>query len=150
MKKILLLPIIAFLSIFNCIAQVKTDVTVKDVHKVVENFFQAFSDHDTALLKANCNSDILVLESGLVWNMDTLMSKLKRSFPADFKRVNSFEFIDTEINGNTAWTTYYNQADITANGKQRKVRWLETSLFIKENGQWKMKLLHSTTLERQD
>ena len=51
---------------------------------------------------------------------------------ADFKRTNSFDFINTTIDGNTAWATYYLQSEITRNGKQKLVKWMETIVLVKQ------------------
>jgi ketosteroid isomerase-like protein len=64
----------------------------------------------------------------------------------DFKRVNSFDFLQTEVRGNTAWTSYFNQADMQINGTPRQVRWLESAVLVKEAGGWKVKVLHSTVI----
>jgi ketosteroid isomerase-like protein len=110
--------------------------------------FQALADRNLTNLKNNCTSDILILENGSVWNLDTLMQKVSQNTAPDFKRNNSFEFLDTKISGKIAWATYNNQAEITRNGKTGIIKWLETAILSKEDGQWKIKTLHSTLLKR--
>lgn len=56
--------------------------------------------------------------------------------------------METKISGKIAWTTYYNQADVTRNGTAYVVKWLETAILTKEDGQWKIKTLHSTLVNR--
>jgi len=110
--------------------------------------FQALADRNLAKLKLNCTADILIIETGEVWNLDTLVQAVSQNTAADFKRINSFEFINTKVSGKTGWTTYYNQAEVTRNGKHRPVKWIETAILVKEDGQWKIKTLHSTLLKR--
>ena len=66
----------------------------------------------------------------------------------DFKRINSFDFINTTVDNNTAWVTYNLHSEITRNGKQSTVQWMETVIVIKEKQKWKIKVLHSTLIKR--
>ncbi len=114
----------------------------------VVNLFQALADRDIAKLKYNCTKDILLLENGAVWNLDTLVQKVNQNTASDFKRINTIAFIDIKISGKIAWTTYNNKAEITRSGKNSIVKWLETAILTKEGGLWKIKTLHSTLISR--
>ena len=63
---------------------------------------------------------------------------------AGIKRINKFQFIKTEQNGDIAWVSYHNTAEFSLNEKQQTINWLESAVLRKENGRWKIKLLHST------
>lgn len=147
MKNIFLVAILFFVSAVLANAQNK-QTDQQAVQKTVVNLFQAMADRDLGKLKKNCTSDILILENGSVWNLDTLIQKVSQNTAPDFKRINTIEFIDTEVSGKIAWTTYNNQAEVTGNGKNVVIKWLETAILSKENGQWKTKVLHSTLLKR--
>jgi ketosteroid isomerase-like protein len=119
------------------------------VQQTVIKLFDALSNRDSVSLKAHCTADITLYEYGQVWNIDTLILKaiiLNQS--ADFKRTNSFEFINTTIDKTTALVTYRLQSSITKDGKQSTVQWLETVILVKERKQWKVKHLHSTLIKR--
>lgn len=149
MKKILLAAIIFLSAFYSLGAQDKPTAKQQLVQKTVIDMFQALSDRDADKLRYNCTADVLVLESGIVWNLDTLIQivgQLKTI--ADFKCMNTFDFIDTKVNKNMAYTTYYNYADITRNGKHGFVKWIETAVLIKDNKAWKIKVLHSTVIKR--
>ena len=146
MKKIFLVVILVLVS--GLLVNGQTKLTDQQVaQKSVIDLFQALADRDLVNLKLGCTSDILILESGMVWNLDTLVMKVGQNTSADFKRINSFEFIETEVNGKIAWTTYNMQSEITRNGKTGVVKWLETAILSKEDGRWKIKVLHSTLLK---
>lgn len=126
-------------------AQEKQVTDTHDVQQAVINLFDALSNRDTFMLKANCTADILLFEDGKVWNIDTMMRAvitLKKL--NDYTRINKIEFLHTEIHNNVAWTTYDNQAEINSNGAYRKVKWVETVILEKDKEKWKIKLLHST------
>ncbi|MGL6269283.1 MAG: nuclear transport factor 2 family protein [Chitinophagaceae bacterium] len=144
MKNILIL-ILAIA--FNCPLKAQSLLTKdhREVEQTVINIFDALSNRDSVMLKANCTDDILIFENGQVWNIDTMMKAiitLKKL--DDYKRINKIEFMHTEIHNDVAWVTYRNQADITVNGKQRVVKWVETVILLNEKNKWKIKILHST------
>jgi len=60
------------------------------VQKTVIDFFEALSNRDSLNLKNYCTADILLVEYGQVWNLDTLIRKAIRTNTAsDFKRINT-------------------------------------------------------------
>jgi ketosteroid isomerase-like protein len=148
MKKFLLVATLLFVSTLLVNGHDKTNDKQQLVQKTVTDLFQALADRDPDKIKYNCTADILILESGAVWNLDTLVQKISQNTAADFKRINTLEFIETKVSGEIAWTTYNNQAEVTRNGKSGKIKWLETAILTKEDGRWKIKTLHSTLLGR--
>jgi len=119
------------------------------VQQTVINLFEALSNRDSISLKKYCVSDIVLFEYGNSWNVDTLILKaITLNTASDFKRINTIDFISTEVNGNTAWANYHLHSEITRNGKQSEVRWIETVVAVKEDKKWKIKVLHSTLLQR--
>ncbi len=148
MKKIVVLAIY-FLTGFGYMqAQQNFSPEQRSVNEAVIAVFDALANRDSVSLKMHCTADILILEDAAVWNLDTLTTSIRRNTDPEFKRVNSIEFIETKLEGKTAWTSYYNQARITRKGKQFTIRWLETAILVKENKKWKMRVLHSTFIER--
>jgi ketosteroid isomerase-like protein len=148
MKKIPLLLIAISISTLLK-AQVQLTTSQQAVEQTVIKFFDALSNRDSVSLKAHSTSDITLYEYGQVWNMDTLILKaITLNTSADFKRTNSFEFINTTVDKNTAWVTYRLQSVVLKDGKQTTVLWLETEVLVKEKKQWKVKHLHSTLIKR--
>ncbi len=119
------------------------------VQQTVIKLFDALSNRDSVSLKSYSTADITLYEYGQIWNMDTLILKaITLNKSADFKRTNSFEFINTTVDKSTAWVTYRLQSVIIKDGKQATVQWLETIILAKEKKQWKVKHLHSTLIKR--
>ena len=148
LKKIIILLLAIYTS---TLLQAQQQLT-KDqqaVHKTVINFFEALSNRDSVSLKDHCTADILLFETGSIWNADTLILKaITLNTATDFKRINSFDFINTTVADNTAWVTYNLHSEITRNGKQSTMQWMETVIVIKEKQKWKIKVLHSTLMKR--
>ncbi len=120
------------------------------VNQSLVKLFDALAALDIDGIKAFSAKDLMVLESGVVWNLDTLAQKVDNLKGTSFSRTNHLDFIRTEINGNSAWVAYYNTADMIVNGEEIHKKWLESALLVKEDKTWKIKLLHSTTLKKQE
>jgi ketosteroid isomerase-like protein len=146
MQKINLLLV---LLLFSVSINAQTTAEEKTVQQTVENMFATLTNADTAALKTFVTANVHFYEYGQVWTIDTLIQKVIQSASAPgFKRTNSFDFVSTAINKNTAWVTYYLQSVITRNGKEDILNWMETVVLIKQKKQWKINVLHSTRLTR--
>ena len=117
------------------------------VQQTIIKLFTALSNSDTAGLKLHSTSNVKFYEYGQIWTIDTMIQKMMvMSKAEDFKRIKSFEFVNTTINKKTAWVTYYLQSTITRNNQQEIINWMETVILLKEKNQWKITVLHSTRL----
>ena len=148
MKKILLLTTAVVLKVL-LFAQEQESKNQQPVQQVIVKMFDALSNRDSVSLKIYCAPDIILFENGQVWNIDTLIMKtIVLNTASDFKRTNSFEFLNTEVNKNTAWVSYNLRSDMTRNGKQGFAHWMETVVIVQEKNEWKIKVLHSTVIKR--
>ncbi|MEO7211032.1 MAG: nuclear transport factor 2 family protein [Chitinophagaceae bacterium] len=148
LKKIILL-IIAFSVSTFLQAQQELTKDQQQVQQAVVKMFEALSNRDSLSLKAYCTTDITLYEYGQVWNIDTLINKaITMNMGTDFNRSNTFDFISTETNKNTAWVTYRLSSTISKDSKQATLLWLETVVLVKQKRQWKLKHLHSTLIKR--
>ncbi|GAB2564098.1 nuclear transport factor 2 family protein [Spirosoma aerophilum] len=141
---VILLANAAFVPLYG---QNTTDET--NIKQVINGFFQAFSDEDIPALRSYCHTDFTLLESGEIWSIDTLEAKIKPYFGRGASRINKIDFKKIVIKGTTAWVVYVNQADMEMSGKKGTIRWLESAVLTKQKKQWKITLLHSTTLPKQ-
>jgi hypothetical protein len=117
--------------------------------QTIIKMFDALSNRDSISLKNYCTPDITLYEYGQVWNIDTLILRaITLNQSADFKRTNSFEFINTTVDKTMASVTYHLQSVVTKDGKQATAQWMETVVLVKEKKQWKVKHLHSTLIKR--
>ncbi|HLO36946.1 MAG TPA: nuclear transport factor 2 family protein [Lacibacter sp.] len=138
-----------FSLLFSAITSAQTTNSEQvTVQQTIQNLFTALSNRDSAGLRLHSTADVHFYEYGEVWTIDTLIKKVMYVKPADYKRTNSFEFVETTIDGNTAWVTYYLQSEITRNGKKEIVKWMETVVLVKQKEQWKIQLLHSSLISR--
>ena len=122
----------------------------KNLQTVVVGLFDSFSELNVDKAKSFCARNVTILESGQVWNFDSLALRIttRKAKSTDFKRINKLDFIETKISGETAWVSYFNNAVITSSGKTVTVKWLESVVLIKIDKEWKISLLHSTEISR--
>jgi hypothetical protein len=148
MKKITaLLLAISFTGLITAQQQLTKDQQA--VQQTVIKMFDALSNRDSVGLKIYCAADIALYENGQAWNIDTLINKaIVLNTATDFKRTNTFNFINTTVNKDVAWTTYNLSSTFLMNGKQGLVQWMETVILVKEKERWKIKVLHSTLIKR--
>ena len=148
MKSILLIFVLLFN--FTCLKAQETLLSDQTaMHKTVTGFFDALAELDGKKAKSFCTPDITILESGKVWNMDSLTLRItsRKAKAAGFKRVNKLDFFETKKFGDIAWVSYFNEAEIRFENKTTNIKWLESAVLKNENGKWKINLLHSTKLE---
>ena len=117
------------------------------VNQSLTKLFDALATLDMNGIKEFSTKDLTILESGAVWNLDTLSHKVDELKAVNFSRTNHLDFVQTEIKGNIAWSVYHNTADMIINGLEVHRQWLESAVLVKEGKVWKIKLLHSTTLK---
>ena len=121
-----------------------TEAELQKTEKVLYDFFNALSEFDYQGVRQQITDDFQLLEDGLDWNADSLIKILKFYEPNIVERLNTFEVISARQEGSIAWISYWNDADIKLNEGQMKFRWLESAVFQKQQGVWKIELLHST------
>ena len=144
MKKSILF-LISIFSVALIHAQPKNEQTVQET---VTKLFDALSNKDSSALKDQCAPDVKFYEYGKAWPIDFLIKNaIAKNTSTDFKRTNKLDFINTTINGNTAWTTYDLYSTIISNGENISIHWMETVVLVKEKERWKIKLLHSTLVK---
>lgn len=119
------------------------------VQQTMKNIFDALSNRDSTVLKNYCEPDVVFYEYGLAWTLDTMINKaIRQNQGSDFKRDNTLDFINTTINGNTAWATYNLHSVIKKDGKEIKIQWMETVILVKDKNIWRLKVLHSSLIKR--
>lgn len=114
---------------------------------IIIDFFKVFSEYDAKYLDQTCTPDFELYDVGLVWNADSVKNYLKTS-KKPYKRVNNFEILKLNQRKSTAWLSYWNTGTFyKQDGTNMQVKWLESAIFEKRKGQWKIVQLHSTRVK---
>lgn len=116
------------------------------VNNAIVAMFDGLAELSLEKIKKNSTADLMILEHGEIWNIDTIAAWISTVRSLNPVRTNSFEFIKTEIIGQIAWVAYDNKAVVTMNGQKTEKHWLESAVLVKEGNEWKVKMLHSTRL----
>ena len=142
------MKLLIFVICFTSTALAQTQSEEQKVEQVVHLVFEALSEGNIVKMEQAVTPDVKILETGEIWTLDTMRSYFRKPRPADFKRVNKLDFFQTEVRNKMAFVSYHNTADIHANGNDKTVKWLESAVLIKDDKIWKVKMLHSTRLEK--
>jgi hypothetical protein len=130
-------------------AQQSATKSQQEVQQSVINLFEALSNRDSVSVKRYCAADAAFYEYGQTWTVDMLFAlAITKNKAPDFKRLNRLDFVDTTINGNTAWTTYNLHSEITRDGNTESVHWMETVILVRYEKKWQISVLHSTLIKR--
>ena len=119
---------------------------------IQESFDTLFSTFNAAAIERYYTKDFILLEDGEIWDNEFIKNYFngaikKQPIPM---RVNKFEFIKTEVNGNMGWIAYNNYATISRNGEIiRDIHWIESAVAIKTPNGWRLKMLHSTPAKKE-
>lgn len=122
---------------------------------VRDAFDEVWSACDTTALDRLHTTDFVLLEHGEVWNNDTIknyqIGEAVRTAEQGYERQNSFEFIETVADGKTVWTAYHNHAKWVKDDEVLFTgQWLESAVAILTEDGWKLKMLHSTRVPRNE
>ena len=116
---------------------------------ILQSFDDIFSNWKIEKISEYYADDFTLLENGEVWNKDSVALLLTKRIASGqtIKRVNAINVLQFRIDGGTAWGSYYNDAVISRNGgPERKVRWLESVVLVRQKNGWKIQTLHSTII----
>lgn len=145
------IAILCFMCMLAGTAMGQTAYSTKEkaAQQALVRVFDAVSGRDSIALRSYCTPDVSFYEYGQVWTIDTLIRKaILTNTTRDFKRVNTFDFIETRVDKTQAWLTYRLRSVITGNGRESVVQWLETVVLEWQDKQWKLRHLHSTLVSR--
>ena len=113
----------------------------------VKELFSAMSRHDGEAMRATSTKDFQLLEHGEDWSMQKLVDAVKPNRNSG-ERKNFFQQIRARQNGDVAWISYWNKAELRRGDQQRTIVWLESAVVVKQDGRWKIQLMHSTRLDQ--
>ena len=136
-------------------AQTKEEQELENL--IISFFNDIFTELETEKIPQYLTPDFVLFEDGEIWDYNKsleMAGQLKEQFNSEenkkhiFRRINSFQFLKTEMDGNTAWIYYENFADFTMDGTSiSKMHWLESAVCTKTAEGWKIRFLHSSPVK---
>ena len=126
------------------------------VEQLVQDAFdEVWSNLDTNAVHQLHTADFLLLEHGEVWTNDTIINYQTReavnAAEQGYTRTNAFDFLETVADGKTVWTAYHNYGTWKKDGDVLfEAHWLESAVAVYTEDGWKLKMLHSTRVRREE
>ncbi|MGB6268996.1 MAG: nuclear transport factor 2 family protein [Olleya sp.] len=133
------------------IAQLDAEV-FKQVEQVVQGVFDdVWAEKKEDVILKYQTKDFVLLEHGEVWTNDTITNWCKRAKLRDdgAKRINNFDFFKAKKEGNRVWMAYHNYATFKKDTIVGKYKWLESVVAVKQGDVWKLEMMHSTRVPRE-
>ena len=135
---------ISLIAFNGCQQKEDTQNELAKVDKVFQSYFDGISKFDYQAMRQTCSADYQLFEDGTVWTIEDHINFLKS---LEGKGTIKYKFIDVKrnIDGPVAWITHRNIGDAIINDNPVHFEWIESAVFHRNNNEWKMVLLHSTT-----
>jgi ketosteroid isomerase-like protein len=122
---------------------------VRAVETALRAWYDASERHDSTTYVAQMLPEFFILEDTTHYDRATLARLVAASFPAGTDRATLSDF-STQISGDVAWSTFRNAEVFTPAGAAALPvrRFVETAIFRRVNGQWKLARYHATRINR--
>jgi hypothetical protein len=117
------------------------------IMECINSFFDIFCTLEIQKIKEVCCDDFVMVENGEIENCDSL-AELIGEIIGNYRRINEVSARHFKIKEGIASIVYYNKAQIIQNGYLVNYNWHESALLVFEQGKWRIRLLHSTVLEK--
>ncbi|HTE27481.1 DUF3828 domain-containing protein [Flavitalea sp.] len=123
-------------------AQITKDSTA--IIQLLENDYATMGNWDIETHVANCTIDYLLVENGEIWNMEMERAHYSKNNHRKIDRKDYFNFKHVSITGDLAYAVYGLKSVIIEEGQTTNKVWNESVVFRREQGKWKIALIHST------
>jgi ketosteroid isomerase-like protein len=119
------------------------------VEAVLRGWYDASARHDSAAYARPLLPTFFIVEDTTVIERDALVRLVAGSFASGTDRANIRD-LRTVVVGDAAWSSFRNDETFTPNGKAATPvrRYIETAIFQRVNGAWKLARYHATRINR--
>lgn len=156
MRTIVILTAVIILSSCQPAAPEKEQALTKEEEQVAKDLIQGAFDEiwggvDSTAIATYHTDDFFILEHGEVWDNDRIKTYIRGQHQRKDRpeRINKMEYITIEKYGHSMQIAYHNFADfIRADTLVAKRQWLESALAVKTEAGWRLKMMHSTRVNR--
>lgn len=122
---------------------------VRAVEAVLRAWYDASERHDSAAYAAPLLPEFFIFEDTTRIERDALVALVAGGFKAGTDQARMRDF-STVVVGDAAWTSFRNDEAFTPNGATVTPtrRYLETAIFRRVRGEWKLARYHATRINR--
>ena len=145
MKQLLLSWYILFS--LHCFSQKASDSAA--IIQMLKQDYATMGSMDIPTHLNNVTSDYLLIEHGKIWDINGELDSIYRKDANEtFTRTDFFSIKKVTIAGDMAYGVWYLRSEFKENDKTTELSWNESGVFRKEQGRWKIALIHSTLLKQ--
>jgi len=141
MKKLLLFSIILFL--LSACNTPDPQQEKELAEQVLKTYFDAMGARNWEAVKENATSNMRLVEDGLIWNNDSLITSISENW-SKYEINYDITVLETEVEKNCARIIYRNHGNAIYRTDIIHINWIETASLIKQNGMWKIAMIHSS------
>lgn len=114
------------------------------VKAAIQENYAAYSSFDEARYRRTTTDDFLLLEHGELIDREGDVANMAKP-GTGFRRTDHFDFDSVKVHDDVAWAVYTLESKIHDDRRGTREReWLESAILRREDGRWKVALLHST------
>ena len=95
----------------------------------------------------NCTDNYLLVENGEIWDIKKESEYYIKNATRVIDRKDYFDIKYVRVYGTYAYAVYNLRSDIVENGNLKVKTWLESAIFRKIKGKWKIELINSTPVD---
>ncbi|MEZ4999640.1 MAG: nuclear transport factor 2 family protein [Bacteroidales bacterium] len=150
MKKTILLSfaIVMLLSACTTTPVIDKEAETKAITETLNSFYAGASTAEFDLMKTYATEDFTIFDVGAKYDFEGLVGMFKHNF--ETLQVENMNFVISEVKADIftdcAFISYLNIATGTIGGQPLQMDFLESALFVKVEGSWKIKFMHSTMI----
>ena len=151
-----LFVIVLFIQCTSTQKESEKTITSSEV-EIAKNLIQGSFDDlrggaDSTKILNYHTEDFVILEHGEIWDNDRIKefmrSKLAR--PVQYKRINKMDYISIDKYGESMQIAYWNDGEFyDKDSLVFELRWLESALAVTTEKGWRLKMMHSTRVQKE-
>jgi hypothetical protein len=130
---------------------IENPIVQDQVRECLQRFFEGIETRDYELIRSLVTDDYYALEQGGLYDIEGHIAWLQENTapPAEFDF--TLDYVDILVKGTTAWAVYYDYLDVLFGGTVVG-HWegLESGVFMKKNGEWKMAMMTVTEIPAEE
>jgi len=135
--------------VIGCKPTANPENETQEVQAVRDQVFTAISNSDSVSLSSLFTADFALISSnGQMLNRESLWNMLKGLKDKGMRLEFTFQDDVVKIEGPVAWMTYSYREIITTQEHSDTLYYVESSVFRKQQGAWKMALAHYSRVKK--
>ena len=127
-------------------ARVQPDAAA--VKQVLDDWYTAIERHDAAGIEQPLTATFVIFEDTTRYDRAELLKGITEGFAAGVQ-TSARSQLETTVRGDVAWSSFRNHEVFTpTTGAPEILDFIETVVFVREDGHWKMDRYHATRVNR--